>query len=104
MDARPGDAARRRRASDHADAGARRQHGDRGRLRAGAAISCVTRDDVETALKAYVAERQPRTARITLQSRQQFADNRKVPPPPFTDRTWIYTFDVTREEGALQSA
>jgi salicylate hydroxylase len=59
--------------------------------------------NVETALKTYAAERQPRTARITLQSRQQFADNRKVPPPPLTDRTWIYTFDVTREEGALQS-
>ncbi len=60
--------------------------------------------DIETALKTYVAERQPRTARITMQSRQQFANNRKVPPPPFLDRTWIFTFDVTREEGALQSA
>jgi len=60
--------------------------------------------DVETALKAYTAERRPRTARITLQSRQQFENNRKVPPPPFTDRTWIFTHDVTREEGALQSA
>ena len=38
MDARPRDAARRRRASDHADAGAGRQHGDRGRLCAGAAL------------------------------------------------------------------
>ncbi len=36
MDPRPRDAARRRRASDHADAGAGRQHGDRGRLCAGA--------------------------------------------------------------------
>jgi len=60
--------------------------------------------DVKTALKAYTAERQPRTARITLQSRQQFADNRKLPPPPLTDRSWIYTFDATREEGALQPA
>lgn len=59
-------------------------------------------DDVDAALRSYVAERQPRTARITLQSRQQFANNRKVPPPPFLDRTWIFTFDATREEGALQ--
>jgi salicylate hydroxylase len=56
-------------------------------------------DDVAAGLKGYVAERQPRTARVTLQSRQQFANNRKVPPPPFLDRTWIYTFDATREEG-----
>jgi salicylate hydroxylase len=54
--------------------------------------------DVETGLNAYVAERQPRTARVTLQSRQQFANNREVPPPPFLDRTWIFTFDATREE------
>jgi salicylate hydroxylase len=62
------------------------------------------RDDVEVALAAYVAARQPRTARVTLQSRQQFANNRKVPPPPFLDRSWIFSFDVTREESALQSA
>jgi salicylate hydroxylase len=54
-------------------------------------------DNVNAALNAYVAERQPRTARITMQSRQQFANNRKVPPPPFLDRTWIFTFDATRE-------
>jgi 2-polyprenyl-6-methoxyphenol hydroxylase-like FAD-dependent oxidoreductase len=54
--------------------------------------------DIPAALNAYVAERQPRTARVTLQSRQQFANNRKVPPPPFLDRTWIFTFDATREE------
>jgi salicylate hydroxylase len=61
-------------------------------------------DDVEAGLRAYVAERQPRTARVTLQSRQQFANNRKVPPPPFLDRTWIFTFDATREEGVPQVA
>jgi len=61
-------------------------------------------DDVSAGLGAYVAERQPRTARITLQSRQQFANNRKVPPPPFLDRTWIFTFDATREEGVPQPA
>ena len=46
--------------------------------------------DIATALQAYVAERQPRTSRVTLQSRQQFANNRKVPPPPFLDRSWIF--------------
>jgi 2-polyprenyl-6-methoxyphenol hydroxylase-like FAD-dependent oxidoreductase len=60
--------------------------------------------DVEAALKAYAAERLPRTTRITLQSRQQFENNKKIPPPPFTDRTWIFTADVTRDEGALQTA
>jgi salicylate hydroxylase len=53
--------------------------------------------DIDAALAGYVAERQPRTARITMQSRQQFANNRKVPPPPFLDRTWIFTFDATKE-------
>jgi salicylate hydroxylase len=61
-------------------------------------------DNVESGLRAYVAERQPRTARVTLQSRQQFANNRKVPPPPFLDRTWIFTFDATREQGVPQVA
>jgi salicylate hydroxylase len=61
-------------------------------------------DSVDAALAAYVAARQPRTARVTLQSRQQFANNRKVPPPPFLDRSWIFSFDASREEGALQSA
>jgi salicylate hydroxylase len=61
-------------------------------------------DDVDAALAAYVAARQPRTARVTLQSRQQFANNRKVPPPPFLDRSWIFSFDVTREDSALQPA
>jgi len=55
------------------------------------------RNDIHAALKAYVDERQPRTARVTLQSRQQFANNRMVPPPPFLDRTWIFTYDVTKE-------
>src|SRR6266545_2242249 len=64
------------------------------------ARNLVRHDDIHAALKAYVGERQPRTARITLQSRQQFANNRKVPPPPFLDRTWIFTFDATREQEA----
>ncbi len=61
-------------------------------------------DDIGAALQSYVAQRQPRTARVTLQSRQQFLNNRQVPPPPFLDRSWIFSFDVTREEGALASA
>ena len=60
--------------------------------------------DVPSGLAAYVAERQPRTARVTLQSREQFANNRKAPPPPFLDRTWIFTFDATREESVPQMA
>ncbi len=68
------------------------------------ARNLVRHDDIHAALKAYVGERQPRTARITLQSRQQFANNRKVPPPPFLDRTWIFTFDATREQEAPQPA
>jgi hypothetical protein len=42
----------------------------------------------------------PRTSRVLLQARAQFANNRQVPPPPFLDRTWIYTYDATREEPA----
>jgi salicylate hydroxylase len=67
---------------------------------------CLARhaDDIETALETYAAERQPRTTWVTLKSREQFANNRKIPPPPFVDRTWLFVNDVTREEGALQSA
>ena len=42
-------------------------------------------EDVETALQAYPAERQPRTDWVTLKSREQFANNRKASPPPFVD-------------------
>lgn len=58
--------------------------------------------DVESALKAYVAERKPRTDWVTLKSREQFANNRKASPPPFVDRTWLFVNDVVRQEGALQ--
>jgi salicylate hydroxylase len=61
-------------------------------------------DKVETALKAYVAERKVRTDWVTLKSREQFANNRKASPPPFVDRTWLFVNDVTREEAALQPA
>jgi salicylate hydroxylase len=54
--------------------------------------------DIEAGLRAYVAERQPRTSRVQLQARAQFENNRKVPPPPFLDRTWIYTHDATESE------
>lgn len=52
-------------------------------------------DDPVEGLKAFVAERQPRTARVTLQSRQQFANNRLVPAPPPLSRDWIFERDVT---------
>ncbi len=61
-------------------------------------------DDIETALKAYVAERLPRTSWVTLKSREQFENNRKPSPPPFVDRTWLFVNDVTRDEAALQPA
>ena len=61
-------------------------------------------DDIETALKAYVAERLPRTSWVTLKSREQFENNRKPSPPPFVDRSWLFVNDVTRDEAALQSA
>jgi salicylate hydroxylase len=61
-------------------------------------------DDTETALKSYFTEREPRTTWVTLKSREQFANNRKASPPPFVDRSWLFVNDVTREEGALQSA
>jgi salicylate hydroxylase len=53
--------------------------------------------EMEGALRAYMRERMPRTSRITMQSREQFANNRKVPPPPPLDRSWIFGFDVTRD-------
>ena len=40
------------------------------------------RDDPRAGLAEFVSIRQPRTARVTLTSRQQFTNNRKVPPPP----------------------
>jgi salicylate hydroxylase len=57
--------------------------------------------DIERALRGYMRERMPRTSRITMQSREQFANNRKVPPPPPIDRSWIFSFDATREQRVL---
>ena len=51
-------------------------------------------DDPVAGLNAFVAERQPRTARVTLQSRQQFANNRMTPAPPPLSRDWIFERDV----------
>ena len=62
-----------------------------------AASSTATATILMRRSRPMSTERQPRTARVTLQSRQQFANNRKVPPPPFLDRTWIFTHDVTKE-------
>ena len=56
-----------------------------------------SRDDPGAGLRAFVRQRQPRTARVTLTSRQQFANNRMVPPPPPIDRSWIFDYDVTTE-------
>ncbi|HEY5064725.1 MAG TPA: FAD-dependent monooxygenase [Xanthobacteraceae bacterium] len=61
-------------------------------------------DDIARALDAYAAERKPRTDWVTLKSREQFANNRKVPPPPFVDRTWLFVNDVVREEGVRAPA
>jgi 2-polyprenyl-6-methoxyphenol hydroxylase-like FAD-dependent oxidoreductase len=52
------------------------------------------RDDIHAALKAMLAS--VTRARVTAIA-QQFANNRRDPPPPFLDRTWIFTHDVTKE-------
>jgi salicylate hydroxylase len=54
-------------------------------------------DDIDAALARYVAERQPRTSKITLQSRENFERTLQVPPTPPVDRSWIYSFDATLE-------
>lgn len=53
--------------------------------------------DINVALARYVAERQPRTRDITLQSRENFRRTLLWPPAPAIDRDWIYEFDATRE-------
>ena len=49
-------------------------------------------DDPVQGLRAYDAARRPRASRVQLQARQQFENNRKVPPPPPLDRDWIFNF------------
>ena len=60
--------------------------------------------DIEGVLKAYVAERKPRTDWVTLKSREQFNNNRQAAPPPFVDRSWLFVNDVVREQGTLAPA
>ena len=52
-------------------------------------------DNPKTGLSEFVRLRQPRTARITLQARQQFKNNLLRPPPPTIPRDWIFSFDAT---------
>ncbi len=47
-------------------------------------------------LEAYEDERLDRARRVQLQARQQFDNNRKVPPPPPLSRDWIFEHDATR--------
>jgi salicylate hydroxylase len=57
-------------------------------------------DDPVAALKAYEAERLPRTRKVTLQAREQFHNNRKDPAPPPLSRDWIFAYDVTAGDTA----
>ena len=57
-------------------------------------------DDPDRAIAAFDAERRPRAAKVQLQARTQFANNRKVPAPPPIDCDWIYSYDVARYDPA----
>jgi salicylate hydroxylase len=52
-------------------------------------------DNPGVALEAYEAERAPRASRVQLQARQQFLNNKKVPPPEPLSRDWIFSWDAT---------
>ena len=56
---------------------------------------CISENasDLPTALASYEAIRRPRTARVQLQARQQFLNNKKTPPPPPISREWIFAWD-----------
>jgi 2-polyprenyl-6-methoxyphenol hydroxylase-like FAD-dependent oxidoreductase len=54
-------------------------------------------DDAADALQAYEAERRPRAAKVQLQAREQFRNNRKSPAPPPLSRDWIFAYDATVE-------
>jgi salicylate hydroxylase len=54
----------------------------------------AARDDLAAGLAAYDAERVPRASRVQLQARQQFLNNKMVPPPPPMDRGWIFRHDA----------
>jgi salicylate hydroxylase len=51
--------------------------------------------DIDAALEGYVAERKPRTRKITLKSRENFELTRQWPPAPPMSRDWIYNFDAS---------
>ena len=55
------------------------------------------RDDPARGLAGYEAERRPRAARVVLQAREQFQNNRKNPAPPPLSRDWIFAHDATAE-------
>jgi salicylate hydroxylase len=55
------------------------------------------RDDPVRGLAGYEAERRPRAARVVLQAREQFQNNRKNPAPPPLSRDWIFAHDATAE-------
>ena len=44
-----------------------------------------------------IAERVPRASKVQLQSRAQFDNNRKIPPPPPLSRDWIFAHDATAD-------
>ena len=54
---------------------------------------------VDEALAGYVRERQPRTRMITLKSRENFQLSMQWPPAPPIDRSWIFSFDATKDPG-----
>lgn len=56
--------------------------------------------DPDAGLAAYDRERAPRAGQVQLQARTQFENNRKVPPPPPTDRGWIFAYDATTGRAA----
>ena len=53
------------------------------------------RADPAAALLSYEAERRPRAARVQLQARQQYLNNKLDPSPPPLSRDWIFAHDAT---------
>jgi salicylate hydroxylase len=54
-------------------------------------------DNAYAALAAYEAERRPRAAKVQLQAREQFRNNRRHPAPPPLSRDWIFAHDATAD-------
>ena len=65
-------------------------------LEDGAALArCLAESgDAIDGLSNYDRERAPRAGRVQLQARQQFLNNKLVPPPPPLDRGWIFRHDA----------